>query len=56
MVKLEFSISDKDFDRLMFLKNKIEKKNNLTGNEYAEQLLHYVLYNKCRSILVEQDD
>lgn len=47
MVKLEFYISEKNMDRLFYLKNGIEKKTNLTGNEYAKELLEQILRSKA---------
>lgn len=38
MVKIEFYISDEDYDLLYELKEKYNK-NDLTGNEYAKLLL-----------------
>lgn len=48
MMKLfEFYLSEKDFDRLFYLKNKVEHKNDLTGNEFAAELLERELYRLC---------
>lgn len=54
MVKFEFYISDKDFDLLMELKEK-QGKYNLTGNEYAKELLEYKLYD-LKKELKEKDN
>lgn len=45
MVKIEFYLSDEDADRLFLLKDK-EEKFNLTGNEYAKEILSSVLKNR----------
>lgn len=42
-VKLEFYISDNDMDRLWVIKDK-QGKYNLTGNEFAKELLENELY------------
>lgn len=42
MVELNFYVSEKDFDRLMDLKE-AEGKNDLTGNEYARELLEQAI-------------
>ena len=42
-VKVEFYISDADYDRLYAIKEK-QGKDNLTGNEFAKELLENVLY------------
>ena len=54
-VKFEFYLSDKDIDRLFYLKNGIEKKNDLTGNEFAKELLEELLYSKVPRV-PEMDD
>lgn len=53
-VKFEFSISDKAFERLFYLKNKVEHKNDKTGNEFAAELLERELRRLCPS--VPEDD
>lgn len=53
-VKFEFSISDKSFERLFYLKNKVEHKNDKTGNEYAAELLEDTLRRLCPR--VSEDD
>ena len=40
--KFEFYLSDEDTERLFALKEE-ENKDDLTGNEYAKELLHDVL-------------
>lgn len=42
-VKLEFYISDSDMDRLWAIKER-QGKNDLTGNEFAKELLENELY------------
>lgn len=44
MVKLEFYLSDADMDRLWAIKEK-QGKDNLTGNEFAKEILEVALYN-----------
>ena len=44
-VKIEFYLSDNDADRLFALKEDSGKQ-NLTGNEYARELLESSLHNK----------
>lgn len=44
--KFEFYLSSEDTERLFCLKNKTGK-NDLTGNEYARQLLERELYRLC---------
>lgn len=46
-VRFEFSLSDKDFDRLMYHKNNVANKQDLNGNEYAEILLENLLHKIC---------
>lgn len=43
--KFEFYLSEDDTDRLFAVKD-IEGKKDLTGNEYAKELLSSVLYQK----------
>lgn len=54
-VRFEFYLSDKCFDRLFYLKNEIENKNELSGNEYAKELLENILYSKVPYV-PEQDE
>lgn len=42
-VKFEFYLSDEDAEKLFAVKEKMEK-NQLTGNEYAKELLKSELY------------
>lgn len=42
-VKLEFYLSDDNMDRLWAIKEK-QKKDDLTGNEFAKELLESTLY------------
>lgn len=56
MVKLEFYISDNDVDRLFYLKNEIEKKNDLNGNEYAKELLVKLLHSKVPYVPEQDED
>lgn len=53
MVKFEFYLSDEDADRLFLLKDKA-KKFNLTGNEYAKEILSAELWKRCPN-LPEED-
>lgn len=41
-VKFEFSLSDKDFNKLRLLK-KADGETNMTFNDYAEELLNGVI-------------
>ena len=41
--KIEFYIDDSDFDRLYAIKT-LQGLDDLTGNEFAERLLHSKLY------------
>lgn len=41
--KFEFYLSEEDIERLFALKEE-EGKDQLTGNEYAKELLHNILY------------
>lgn len=43
MVKFDFYLSDEDTDRIFALK-KAAGKDDLTGNEYARELLEGLLY------------
>lgn len=43
MVELNFSISREDMERLFLIKD-IEGKHNLTGNDFARELLEHELY------------
>ena len=49
MTKFEFILSTEDTTRLFYLKQK-EGHNDLTGNEFAEKLLHRYLYSQCQSV------
>lgn len=44
MAMLEFYLSDTDLDRIFAIKE-LQGKNNLTGNEFAAELLHNTLVN-----------
>lgn len=48
-VKFEFYLSDNDFDRLFALKQKNNKR-DLSGNEYAQELLEKELHRLHPSI------
>jgi hypothetical protein len=43
MVELNFYISDEDMERLFLIKD-IQGKRNLTGNDFARELLENELY------------
>lgn len=43
MVKFEFYLYDKDYKRLYAIK-KLQGKSDLSGNEFAEELLSSLLY------------
>ena len=43
MVRFEFYLSDSDYDRLYAIKDR-EGKYEMTGNEFAKELLEGVLY------------
>ena len=55
MAKLEFDLSTEDTERLFYLKQK-NGKTDLTGNEYAEKLLHMMLYKECQMVPVRYED
>ena len=46
MTKFEFYLSEEDTERLFYAKEEAGE-NELTGNEYAKQLLHSALYKLC---------
>jgi hypothetical protein len=46
MSGVNFYLSNEDLDRLFYLKAKANR-DDLTGNEYAKELLHNLLYSKC---------
>lgn len=46
MSGFDFYLSDDDMERLFYLKKKAGKDDQ-TGNEYAKELLHNLLYSKC---------
>lgn len=53
--KFEFYLSDEDTDRLFFSKEEAGE-NELTGNEYAKQLLHSALYRLCPRVPETDED
>lgn len=53
--KLEFYLSDADADRLFYSKEEAGE-NELTGNEYAKQLLHSALYKLCPRVPETDED
>ena len=55
MAKFEFDLSTEDTERLFYLKQK-NGKSDLTGNEYAEKLLHMILYKECPGVPVRNED
>lgn len=55
MVEFNFYLTNEDVDRLFYLKHK-DGKNNLTGNEYAKELLHILLYGKCPRVPKRDED
>lgn len=55
MVKLEFYISDNNMDRLWAIKEK-QGKNDLTGNEFAKELLESTLYNLMPTVPTEDEE
>lgn len=60
-VKMEFSLSDKDFNKLRLLK-KADDKTDMTFNDYAEELLSGVIgrmyreYDRQGLIKEDEDD
>jgi len=48
MVEFNFYLSENDVDRLFYLKQK-EGKDDLTGNEYAKELLEGLLWRLARN-------
>ena len=49
MKKFEFYLSDKDFDRLCYLRRQAGEGDK-TGNEYAAELLEHELYRLCPKV------
>lgn len=54
MVKFEFYLSDNDYDRLYALKE-VDKKDGLTGNEYAAELLSKLLRSRHPEVVNVED-
>ena len=60
-VKMEFSLSDKDFNKLRLLK-RADGENDMTFNDYAEELLSDVIgrmyreYDRQGRIKEDEDD
>ena len=50
MAELNFYLSNNDMERLFYIKNKLENKNDLTGNEFAKELLQRELHRLSPSI------
>jgi hypothetical protein len=48
-VKFEFYLSDEDCDRLFYAKQ-LDKRDDLTGNEFAKALLENTLRRICRNV------
>lgn len=55
MVKYEFWLLDEDSDRLFEIKNKQQHKNDMTGNDFAKELLERELY-RLHPQTVKQDE
>lgn len=55
MVKLEFYLSDDDMDRLWAIKESRQKE-NLSGNEFAKELLQAELYRLHPGKVVSEDE
>ena len=55
MTTFEFTLSTEDTERLFYLKQK-NKKNHLTGNECAKQILENYLYSNCQSVPVRNEE
>lgn len=55
MVKLEFYISDEDMERLWAIKE-ARGKNNLSGNDFAKELLVAELYHQHPRKVVYDDE
>ena len=55
MVKFEINLSDNDYDRLYVLKEK-ENKGNLTGNEFAAELLSEVLRIRVPKLTKQEEE
>ena len=53
-VRFEFYLSEEDTDRLFSVKNSTGN-NDLSGNEYAKDLIHASLY-KLHPAIVQYDD
>lgn len=54
-VKFEFYISDNDYDRLYALKQK-NGKSDLSGNEYAKEILESELHRRCPQVPKQDED
>lgn len=55
MVKFEFYLGDSDFDRLFAIK-KLQGKDDLTGNQFAEKLLTRELHRLFPPVPEYDDD
>ena len=55
MVKFEFFLCDKDFDRMDIIKERMGKA-DLTMNEFAKELLESELYRLQPTVPVESDE
>lgn len=55
MVKLEFYLSDADMDRLWAIKES-RHKDNLSGNEFAKELLEAELYRLHPEKVASEDE
>ena len=55
MVEFEINLSDNDYDRLYVLKEK-ENKGNLTGNEFAAELLSEVLRIRVPKLTKQEEE
>lgn len=54
-VKLEFYLSDEDMERLWAVKEK-QGKDEMTGNEFAKELLESTLYQLHPRKVVSEDE
>lgn len=54
MTKFEFYLLDEDTERLFEIKNKLQHKNDMTGNDFAKELLEKELH-RLHPKAVKQD-
>jgi len=47
MATFEFYLSNEEMERLFYVKNDMEHKYDLTGNDFAKEILLNYLHTKC---------